>query len=225
MEGELQTTQQSTDEFGGYSKAWLAENECHDLDSISAMIGINIEKKAQALVNVVTPGDSKRKIAIKKEEIKLSPLRPALPTPSPFFIPADLECFEQPFEARFEDELDSISRDYWTKLSRFSVKQAQAVPMHKKDSVFMIDSCPGSAFSIRQAAQRSTMFAKGAQGGVNLFGAPQRPIQFLSKAAESLFCTEQGKDPDSDNEEQDKCMMIPYGFSLDTPVYASKLFE
>ncbi len=90
MEGELQTTQQSTDEFGGYSKAWLAENECHDLDSISALIGINIEKKAQALVNVVTPGDSKRKIAIKKEESKLSPMRPALLTPSPFFIPADL---------------------------------------------------------------------------------------------------------------------------------------
>lgn len=68
--------QQNTDEFGGYSKTWLSKGgissayerdsseEIDNLESISNLIGIDIDSKAKELVAVKSPdGHSKRQLA------------------------------------------------------------------------------------------------------------------------------------------------------------------
>ena len=42
---------QRTDEFGGYSKAWLADDCKKDIDSISSLLGLDIDQKAMELVS------------------------------------------------------------------------------------------------------------------------------------------------------------------------------
>jgi len=65
---------QNTDEFGGYSKTWLSKGcissapERRDsedldsgLDSISILVGLDIERKAQELISKKSPdGHSRR---------------------------------------------------------------------------------------------------------------------------------------------------------------------
>lgn len=68
--------QANTDEFGGYSKTWLskggissayerkASEDYENIDSISSLIGIDIESKAKEIVAIKSPdGLSKRQIA------------------------------------------------------------------------------------------------------------------------------------------------------------------
>ncbi len=69
------------DEFGGYSKAWLADGEATkdaSLESIAALLGLDIEKKALALIQMDDPTLCKTKSVpvIQKTEIIITVLPP-----------------------------------------------------------------------------------------------------------------------------------------------------
>lgn len=140
---------QCTDEFGGYSKSWLAKNKemslCsqdsymsdeYGIESISQLIGLDIEQKARDIIMKKSP-NCRRQIAKPVQQIPLQSFK--MPTkistklirPSPLkkqsktftLTPqskvVDVECLEEIRASKVDEEIQQIQETYDQRMNEF----------------------------------------------------------------------------------------------------------